>query len=256
MKKFGERVRSQEHALSNIQLSSPFIVTFSIEFLKSLLEGVSTSLQKEETLKGTKENVLEIASGTIHWCCIVITAERGKLTRNKGKMSHQHEDDEENNEEDQSFSGYDYEEEDEMPLADDDDDGGPRKLRKLNRMVSYKIHEVENVLATQHKAIEHVSELLGLDKHDAAVLLRHHKWDKEIACDAWWNAESSEIRHKIGLPPTPVELLFCKSETEGCMICQRIPTAISSASDTSSHAYPPPPPSSAPTPPPPSTLHC
>ena len=121
-----------------------------------------------------------------------------------------------------------------MPLDDDDDDGGPRKLRKMNRMVSYKIHEVENVLATQQQAIEHIVELLGLDKHDAAVLLRHHKWDKEIACDAWWNAESTEIRNKIGLPPMPVDHLFCTSETKACMICQRIPTVLPPRTSSSS----------------------
>lgn len=107
---------------------------------------------------------------------------------------------------------------------DDDNDAfvelGPRKLRKLERQVSYQVHPVKNILANQRIVIAEISEMLGIPNHDAALLLRNYKWDKETACDAWCS-EQTALRIKIGLPPMIAENLMTVSFQEHCILCQR-----------------------------------
>jgi hypothetical protein len=79
------------------------------------------------------------------------------------------------------------------------------KMRKLERTVSYQVHPEVNILANQKLIIDEISEMLGIPHHDAELLLRNYKWDKETACDAWWSEETN-LRLKIGLPPTVVEV--------------------------------------------------
>ena len=111
---------------------------------------------------------------------------------------------------------------------DDDSDAfvelGPRKLRKLERQVSYQVHPLKNILANQRIVIEEISEMLGIPNHDAALLLRNYKWDKETACDAWCS-EQTALRIKIGLPPMIAENLMTVSFQEHCILCQRKPTS-------------------------------
>ena len=114
-------------------------------------------------------------------------------------------------------------------IGEDDDNDvfvelGPRKLRKLERQVSYQVHPVKNILANQRIVIEEISEMLGIPNHDAALLLRNYKWDKETACDAWCS-EQTALRIKIGLPPMIAENLMTVSLLEHCILCQRKPTS-------------------------------
>ena len=132
---------------------------------------------------------------------------------------------------------YKYEDADDGEVVSDDNDCigedddndvfvelGPRKLRKLERQVSYQVHPVKNILANQRVIITEISEMLGIPNHDAALLLRNYKWDKETACDAWCS-EQADLRIKIGLPPIISENLMTVSLREHCILCQRKPTS-------------------------------
>ena len=119
----------------------------------------------------------------------------------------------------------------EKDITEDDEDMvhdlGSRKLRKLERQVSYQVHPVKNILANQRAIVAEISDMLGIPSHDAALLLRNYKWDKEMACDAWWSEQTS-LRIKIGLPATMAEDLLRVSFTEPCILCHRQPTVGSS----------------------------
>ena len=149
--------------------------------------------------------------------------------------------DDDNDTEDMSYNeddeDYKYEEATEEEIvgeldktfdADDCDDDthqvelGPRKLRKLERQVSYQVHPVHKILANQKRIITEMSEMLGIPNHDAALLLRNYKWDKETACDAWWS-EQTDLRIKIGLPATAVNSLSITSRKDACILCHRSP---------------------------------
>jgi ariadne-1 len=118
-------------------------------------------------------------------------------------------------EETEEASDYEYCEEVEEDMDDNMDDFDidglnsepSKKMRKLERHVSYQIHPEVNILANQKLIIDEISEMLGITKHDAELLLRNYKWDKELACDAWWSEETN-LRLKIGLPPTVVEVIL------------------------------------------------
>jgi hypothetical protein len=99
---------------------------------------------------------------------------------------------------------------------------GPRKLRRLERQVSYQVHPVHSILANQKVVISEISEMLGIPNHDSALLLRNYKWDKETACDAWWS-EQTNLRIKIGLPATVAENLSIVSCKDTCILCYRKP---------------------------------
>lgn len=101
---------------------------------------------------------------------------------------------------------------------------GPRKLRRLERQVSYQVHPVHSILANQKVVISEISEMLGIPHHDSALLLRNYKWDKETACDAWWSEQTS-LRIKIGLPATVAENLSIVSCKDACILCHRRPIA-------------------------------
>ena len=126
---------------------------------------------------------------------------------------------------------YKYETDEEIGMEVDEDvendkaynDLEPRKVRKLERQVSYEVHPVKNILANQREIITEISEMLGIPNHDAALLLRNYKWDKETACDAWWSDQTS-LRIKIGLPPTVDENVLTVSLKECCILCKRQPT--------------------------------
>ena len=134
---------------------------------------------------------------------------------------------------------YKYEDADDEEMGTEDNDTldeddvivelGPRKLRKLERQPSYQIHPAQNILANQRLIVSEISDMLGIPNHDAILLLRNYKWDKEMACDAWWS-EQTNLRIKIGLPPTVTEKLFTVSHTECCILCHRQPTPIETAS--------------------------
>lgn len=102
---------------------------------------------------------------------------------------------------------------------------GPRKLRRLERQVSYQVHPVHRILANQKVVISEISEMLGIPNHDSALLLRNYKWDKETACDAWWS-EQTDLRIKIGLPATVAENLSIVSYKDVCILCHRTPTVL------------------------------
>lgn len=116
--------------------------------------------------------------------------------------------------------------------AENDDDEislielGPRKLRRLERQVSYQVHPVHSILANQKVVICEISEMLSIPNHDAALLLRNYKWDRETACDAWWS-EQTNLRIKIGLPATVAENLSIVSNRDVCILCHRQPIALS-----------------------------
>jgi hypothetical protein len=99
---------------------------------------------------------------------------------------------------------------------------GPRKLRRLERQVSYQVHPVHSILANQKVVISEISEMLGIPHHDSALLLRNYKWDKETACDAWWSEQTS-LRIKIGLPAIVAENLSIVSCEDACILCHRKP---------------------------------
>ena len=120
--------------------------------------------------------------------------------------------------------------------ADDCDDDlhqvelGPRKLRKLERQVSYQVHPVHKILANQKRIITEMSEMLGIPNHDAALLLRNYKWDKETACNAWWS-EQTDLRIKIGLPAIAVQNLSTVSRKDACILCHRVPGAATASAE-------------------------
>ena len=139
---------------------------------------------------------------------------------------------------DEDEEDYKYEdatEEEEMGLdntdvleATDDDEEidltevGPRKVRKLERQVSYQVHQVNKILAKQKLVISEISDLLRIPNHDAVLLLRNYKWDKETACDAWWS-EQTNLRVQIGLPPVVMQKLSSVSHKDPCILCRRRP---------------------------------
>lgn len=138
-------------------------------------------------------------------------------------------------EDEEDYKYEDAKEEEEMCLdntdvmeATDDDEEvdvievGPRKVRKLERQVSYQVHQVNKILAKQKLVISEISDLLRIPNHDAVLLLRNYKWDKETACDAWWS-EQTNLRVQIGLPPVVVQNLSSVSYTDRCILCRREP---------------------------------
>ena len=114
-----------------------------------------------------------------------------------------------------------------LEATDDDEEVdltevGPRKVRKLERQVSYQVHQVNKILAKQKLVISEISDLLRIPNHDAVLLLRNYKWDKETACDAWWS-EQTTLRIQIGLPPVMMQKLSSVSNKDSCILCRRKP---------------------------------
>ena len=114
-----------------------------------------------------------------------------------------------------------------LEATDDDEEVdltevGPRKVRKLERQVSYQVHQAHKILAKQKLVISEISDLLRIPNHDAILLLRNYKWDKETASDAWWS-EQTNLRVQIGLPPLVMQKLSSISYKDSCILCRRKP---------------------------------
>ena len=128
-----------------------------------------------------------------------------------------------------------------LEATDDDEEVdltevGPRKVRKLERQVSYQVHQVNKILAKQKLVISEISDLLRIPNHDAVLLLRNYKWDKETACDAWWS-EQTTLRIQIGLPPVMMQKLSSVSNKDPCILCRRKPIEPQSESSAEGMSY-------------------
>ena len=133
--------------------------------------------------------------------------------------------------EEYAYSDEDYayrEETDDETVDNDKDDNGCCTIKtflgRTERYPSFTIHPENEILANQKEAVAEVAVLLGLSSHEAGVLLRHFKWDKERCVERWWS-EGESLRVKLGLPTekSSAESWLMTSTEIPCIRCNRLP---------------------------------
>ncbi|CAI2178207.1 13474_t:CDS:2, partial [Funneliformis geosporum] len=72
------------------------------------------------------------------------------------------------------------------------------KDRKKSYEVDFTVHSVEGIVKNQDDEVNHVSNILGIQKQHAATLLRHFRWNKERLIERYMD-DSGEVLHKAGV---------------------------------------------------------
>ncbi|CAG8747926.1 2250_t:CDS:1, partial [Funneliformis mosseae] len=72
------------------------------------------------------------------------------------------------------------------------------KDRKKNYEVDFIVHSVEGIVKNQDDEVNHVSNILGIQRQHAATLLRHFRWNKERLIERYMD-DSREVLNKAGV---------------------------------------------------------
>ncbi|PSR97740.1 hypothetical protein BD289DRAFT_361919 [Coniella lustricola] len=97
--------------------------------------------------------------------------------------------------------GFDFDDEPEPDLIGHND-FSPKKT--VSYEITYKVHKPEDIQKQQDDLIEEVDMILELSKEDAAILLRHFRWNKERLIDQYME-KGTQVLEAAGLGPNASE---------------------------------------------------
>ncbi|KAG9286773.1 hypothetical protein G9A89_012323 [Geosiphon pyriformis] len=123
--------------------------------------------------------------------------------------------------EDEDASMYESEEPD--PLDDDGDlnftDVVADKDRPKNYEVEFKVHSVDGIVKQQEEEVNHVSNILGIERQHVATLLRHFRWNKERLIERYMDDSVDVLKQAGVITENSRAPKFTKVRSFVCDIC-------------------------------------